>query len=50
MSYTTDTIRTIGVRIVVLVLNVAGGVINARTLGPEGLGILIHPVFAYFEC
>ncbi|MBN1226182.1 MAG: oligosaccharide flippase family protein, partial [Deltaproteobacteria bacterium] len=39
MSYTTDTFRTITIRMLVLILNVVGGVINARTLGPEGLGI-----------
>jgi O-antigen/teichoic acid export membrane protein len=39
MSYSVDTIRTIIVRFIVLILNIAGGIINARTLGPEGLGI-----------
>ena len=39
MSYTTDTLRTITIRVLVLILSIVGGIINARTLGPEGIGI-----------
>ncbi|VAW74831.1 Permease of the drug/metabolite transporter (DMT) superfamily [hydrothermal vent metagenome] len=41
MAYVKDSIRSFLVQIVVLSAGLAGGIINARWLGPEGVGIYV---------
>ena len=40
MSFARDSLRTFIVRFSLIFVNMIGGIINARWLGPEGIGIL----------
>ena len=40
MAFLSDSLKTLTVRVVLIGVNLAGGIINARWLGPEGIGLL----------
>ena len=41
MSFAKSSIHTFGTRFILMALTMASGIINARRLGPEGLGVLV---------
>jgi hypothetical protein len=41
MSFAKSSIHTFGTRFVLMALTMAAGIINARWLGPEGVGVLV---------